>query len=196
LLDIEMKDGNGFEVFKHFLSPSFKTIFVTAYQQYSFEAFRFSAIDYLLKPVDPDQLINAVNKAQDHIDKENLSVKIETFLHNMEHAAKGKKIILKTLESIHIVNISDIVYCEANEGYTMFYLSDRTKILVSRTLREFDEMLADHSFARIHQTFLVNINCIKRYEKGDGGQVVLSNDNCLPVSVRKKEQLMKLLAKL
>jgi two-component system LytT family response regulator len=91
LLDIEMKDGTGFDVLKKFPSPSFKTIFVTAYEHYSLEAFRFSALDYLLKPVDPDQLVKALSKAGDQLDREKLSDKIEAFLHNMEHAAKGKK---------------------------------------------------------------------------------------------------------
>lgn len=196
LLDIEMKDGTGFDVLKQFPNPSFKVIFITAYQQYSLEAFKFSALDYILKPVDPDQLAKAVNKAVEHIDREKLSNKIDAFLYNMEHASQEKKIVLKTAESIHVVSLKDIMYCQAYEGYTNFYLVDKSKILVSRTLGEYDELFSEHHFIRIHQSYLLNINYIKRYEKGEGGAIVLTNETTIPVSARKKEQLMKLLAKL
>src|ERR1700752_5243992 len=125
LLDIEMKDGTGFDVLKQFPSPAFKVIFITAYQQYAVEAFRFSALDYLLKPVDPDLFTEAIRKATDIIDKEKISLKIDSFLYNMENISKGmKKIILKTSDNIHVVNLQDIIYCEADRSYTNFYLAD------------------------------------------------------------------------
>jgi two-component system LytT family response regulator len=197
LLDIEMKDGSGFEIFKSFPDPLFKVIFITAYKQYSIDAFKFSALDYLLKPVDPDHLTAAINRASKQLDREKASLKIDSFLHNIQSTTAGsKKVVLKTSESIHIVSLSDIVYCEADESYTNFHLADTTRIMVTKTLREFDEMFTNYNFVRIHQSYLVNLNYIKRYDKGEGGNVVLNNEKSLPVSVRKKEQLMQLLSKL
>lgn len=196
LLDVEMTDGTGFDVLKQFPDPKFKTIFITAYQHYSLEAFRFSALDYLLKPVDPVELQKAISKASDRIDIEKLSIKIESFLHNIQAATSSKKIVLKTADNIHVVAISEILYCEADEGYTNFHLTDGSKILVSRTLAEYDEMLSSCGFVRIHQSYLININYIKRYEKGDGGKVIMNNNVSLPVATRKKDNLLQILNKL
>lgn len=197
LLDIDLKDGTGFDVLKHYKNPQFKVIFITAFQQYALEAFRFSAIDYLLKPIDPDLFTQAVNKATETIDKEKLSLKIESFLYNMDAISKGaKKIILKTADNIHVVNVKDIMYCEADHSYTNFYLADKSRVMVSKTLGEYDELLSAHNFIRIHQSYLLNVNYIKRYEKGDGGNVILSDNTSLPVATRKKEQLMQFLSRL
>jgi two-component system LytT family response regulator len=196
LLDVEMKDGTGFDVLKQFPSARFKVIFVTAYQHYSFEAFRFSALDYLLKPVDPDLLAQAVNKAADITDREKLSLKIDSFLHNMQETSRGpKKIVLRTIDNIHVVTVNDIVHCEADQSYTTFYLNDKSRIVVTRSLSEFDELLVPYQFVRIHQSYLVNTSFIKRFNKADN-TLLLSDATVLPVSVRKKEQLLQLLASL
>jgi two-component system LytT family response regulator len=196
LLDVEMKDGTGFDVLKQFPSARFKVIFVTAYQQYSLEAFRFSALDYLLKPVDPELLIQAVNKAADVIDREKLVLKIDSFLHNMQETSKGpKKIVLRTIDNIYVVTVNEIVYCEADQSYTTFHLQDKSRIVVTRSLSEFDEMLTPYLFVRIHQSYLVNITFIKRFNKTDN-TLLLSDGAALPVSVRKKDQLLQLLASL
>lgn len=192
LLDVEMGDGTGFDVLKQIEKPWFKVIFITAYREYSLEAFRFSALDYLLKPVDPEELIRAINKAADIIDREKLVVKIDSFLHNLENATK--KIVLKTVDSIHVVQLQDIMYCEADQGYTSFYLSDQSRIMVARTLGYYDELFANHNFIRIHQSYLVNINYIQKYDKSGQGNVVLKDKINIPVSSRKKEHLMKLLS--
>jgi two-component system LytT family response regulator len=197
LLDIQMKDGTGFDVLKHFPFPQFKIIFITAYQEYAVQAFRFSALDYLLKPVDPDLLIETLKKTADIIDREKISLKIDSFLYNMNSLSKGaKKVILKTSENIHVVNMQDIMYCEAERSYTNFYMNDATRILVSSTLGHYEEIFEGYGFLRIHQSYLLNINYIKRYRKGDGGNVILTNSTSLPVATRKKDQLLQLLAKL
>ena len=197
LLDIEMGDGTAFDVLKQFPVPSFKVIFITAYKQYAIEAFRFSALDYLLKPIDPFLLIQAINKVTDNIEREKMSLKLDSFFHNMNPATKEKKkISLRTANTIHVVNIQDIMHCEAERSYTNFHLVDKTKLLVSRPLDEFDSLLTDFQFVRIHRSHIVNINYIKRYEKGDGGSIILSNGANLPVSARKKDQIVKLLANL
>jgi two-component system LytT family response regulator len=196
LLDIEMKDGTGFDVVKNFHNPSFKIIFITAYQQYSLEAFQFSALDYILKPVDPEHLVKAINKANDVVDREKLMLKIDSFLYNMKEASKGpKKIVLKTSDTIHVVALNEIVYAEADHRYTSFYLMDSTRIVVTKTLGGYEELFANHNFLRIHQTYLINIDYIKRYNK-QGGSVLLVNDITLPVAVRKKDQLLQALSSL
>ncbi len=197
LLDINIKDGTGFDVLKNFPVPKFKVVFITAYQEYAIQAFRFSALDYLLKPVDPDLLSLALKKAQDALDKEKVSLKIESFLYNMDDLSKGKKkIILKTADNIHVVNIQDIMYCEADRSYTNFFLADKTRILVSNTLGDYEDLFAEHGFLRIHQSYLLNVSYIKRYEKGEGGKVILPDNISLPVSTRKKDQLLQLLSNL
>jgi two-component system LytT family response regulator len=194
LLDVEMKGGTGFDVLKFFKTPRFKVIFITAFQQYAIQAFRFSALDYLLKPVDPDRLMETLSKATDIIDREKIALKIESFLYNMGTLNQGlKKIILKTSANIHVVNLQDIVYCEADGGYTTFYLADRTRIVVSNTLGHYEEMFDEFSFLRVHASYLININYIKRYEKGDGGKLYLNGDICIPVASRKKDHLMHFL---
>jgi two-component system LytT family response regulator len=197
LFDIQIKEGTSFDVLNKFPSPAFKVIFVTAFQQHAVQAFRFSALDYLLKPVDPDLLAATLAKAVDSLDREKMSLKIESFLFNVDHLAKGKKkIILKTSSNIHIVNLHDVVYCEADRSYTNFYLADKSRIMVSSTLGQYEEMFEGYGFLRIHASYLVNIEFIKRYERGEGGKVILAGDIQLPVAARKKEQLLQLLAQL
>jgi two-component system LytT family response regulator len=197
LLDVEMGDGTGFDVLKQFPAPSFKVIFVSAYQNYAVEAFKFSALDYLLKPVDPNELIKAIHTASDKIDRDKLSLKIDSFISNIENLSKGpKKITLKTSDNIYVVNVQDIIYCESDHSYTKFHLNNGSHIMVSRGLGDYDEMLSPYNFMRIHQSYLVNLNFVSRYEKGDGGKIILSTNANLPVATRKKEQLLQVLSKL
>ena len=197
LLDIEIGNESGFDIFKHFSQPNFRVIFITAYQDYAVQAFRFSALDYLLKPVDPILLEAALKKASDAIDHEKITLKIDSFLHNMSGLTKdSKKIVLKTSDTIHLVKLRDIIYCEADRSYTTFYLADKSRILVSTTMGEYEELFSDFGFFRIHQSFLLNLDFFKRYEKGDGGKAILTDNMSLPVATRKKDQLLQHLANL
>lgn len=194
LLDVDMPGGNGFELLKKFPNPSFKIVFITAYQEYAVKAFKFSALDYLLKPINPDELIEAVDKAENILEKEHLQLKLEAFLSNMESiTSEVKKIVLKTSENIHVVNVQDIVRCEADRNYTVFFISDGKKILVSNTLKEYEEMLGSYKFFRAHQSHLVNVNYIERFEKKEGGSLLMKDGSVVPVSVRKKETLLSML---
>ena len=197
LLDIEIGNENGFDLFKHFSKPTFKVIFITAFQQFALQAFRFAALDYILKPVDPDLLSDALKKATASIDSEKLNLKIDSFLHNMESGSKEKKkIILKTAENIHVVNLSDILYCEADRSYTNFYLVDKSRIMVSNTMGDYEELFKEYNFLRIHQSYLLNLDYLKRFEKSEGGKAILKDNTSLPVATRKKEQLLHRLANL
>mgnify|MGYP001604697631 CR=1 FL=1 len=196
-LDIRLKDGSGFDVLKKAATKNLNVIFITAYEEYAISAFRVSALDYLLKPVDADELAAAVKRAERKLQAEHFTERLDAFMTNMQHASQGlKKMTLKTSESIHVVNIDDIVYCEADRNYTVFYLADGEKIVVSRSIGEYEEMLPPHAFMRVHQSFLVNVKHIKRYEKADGGFLVTAFGQQIPVATRKKDQLIQFLSKM
>jgi len=193
LLDIKMDDGTGFDLLKQLEPVDFKVIFVTAYDQYAIKAIKFSALDYLLKPVDPDDLTEAVNKAEKLMIDE-LNQQLNTLEDNMQTKDRAKKkIILKTFDNIHREKLSDIVYCESNDNYTNFHLLNSKTILVSTTLKEYDDMLSEFGFFRAHKSYLINLVHIERFEKAEGGAIVLTNEIKLPVASRKKEQLMEML---
>jgi two-component system, LytTR family, response regulator len=196
-LDIRMPQGSGFDLLMKLEHIDFRVIFITAYAEYAIKAFKFSAIDYLLKPVNPDELVAAVNKVQTLVEKENLNLRLEAFMSNMDNIARDiKKIVLRTSDSIHVVNIRDIIRCEADGNYTCFYLLNEKKILVSNTLKEYDEMLTPYRFFRTHQSHLVNIDHIEKYDKKAGGVLVMKDRSEVPVSVRKKETLLTFLGKI
>ncbi len=195
ILDIRLNDGNGFDILNHINSENIAVIFVTAFNEYAIKAFRFAALDYLLKPIDADEFTLSIERAYKKTNTQNFSDKIDSFLQNMK-TGELKKITLKTNENIHIVNISDIIYCEADKNYTTFYQTGGNKILVSKPIGEYEELLSDAGFMRIHQSFLVNLANIASYEKGEGGFVITLDKQRVPVSTRKKEQLMQFLNKL
>jgi len=196
LLDIKMNDGTGFDLLKKLEPVDFKVIFITAYDQYAIKAIKFSALDYLLKPVDPEDLIEAINKAEKLVINE-LNQQLNTLEENMLTQEKSKKkIILKTFDNIHLVKVINIVYCESHDNYTNFHLQGDKKILVSNTLKEYDEMLSEYGFFRAHKSYLINLMHIDRFEKTDGGSVVMNNEIKLPVASRKKDQLLEMLNKI
>ncbi len=188
LLDINLPDGTGFDLIKMFSRINFKVIFITAHEEYAIKAFKFSALDYILKPITAGDLLQAVENANESINKEENEIKINTFLSNLEMI---KKIVLKTSESIHIVQVKNIIRCEADVNYTTFYLDNDEKLLVSKTLKEYDELLDSSGFFRTHQSHLVNQDHILRYDKTEGGHLVMDDESIVPVSSRKKEELFK-----
>lgn len=196
-LDVEIGSENGFDIFKHFPQPDFRVIFITAHEQYALQAFRFAALDYLLKPIDPVLLEEALKKAMDFLDREKIKLKIDSFLHNVKDLTKdSKKVVLKTLDTIHVVNLKDVMYCEADRNYTNFYLEDKSRIMVSSTMGGYEELFTPYNFLRIHQSYLLNLDYLKRFEKTDGGKAILKDNTGLPVATRKKDQLLKRLANL
>ena len=193
LLDIKMGDGTGFDLLRKLPRVDFLVIFITAFEEFAIRAIKFSALDYILKPLDPDELANAVQKAKLAIEKEQMKTRLEALYENLDLIQqKDKKIVLKTTGSVHIVMLKDIVRCESRKNYTYFYTTDREEIKVSKTLKEFDELLESFDFYRVHQSHLVNIAHVKRYEKKEGGYLVMDDNEKVPVSFRKKEDLMKL----
>lgn len=192
-LDIQMPDGTGFDLLKKFDKINFKIIFVTAHQEYAIEAFKYSALDYILKPLAPANLLAAVKKMEDAISSEELNLKLKTLLNNIAEPAKNKKkIVLKTMERIYSVDLDDIIRFESDGGYTKVYLADGKRIMVSKTMKEYDDLLMDAGFLRVHHSHLINMNHLFCFEKAEG-HVVMKDDSIVPVSNRKKDHLMELL---
>ena len=191
LLDVQMGDGTGFDLLKALMPLSFQVIFITAFDTYAVQAFKFSALDYLLKPAVPEDLVAALQKARQQINASNLNVKLNTFMHNMDGLTReSKKIVLNTQETMHVINITDIVRCEADRNYTHFVLAGGKTVLVSGSLIEYDEMLSPWGFFRSHHSHLVNLSYIEKFEKRDGGRLILKDGSEALVSVRKKEELI------
>lgn len=191
LLDIDMPDGNAFNLLQKIGKVDFRIIFITAHSDFAIQAFRFSAIDYILKPIVSTELFRALNKAKKTFEMEEVNVKLDALLSNLKSNETKKKVVLKTLGSILSVDIDDIYFCEAEGGsYTHFHFKDKSKFLVSKPLKEYDEMLSDFGFFRIHKSYLVNLEKIVSYEKQAGGSVILDNQIELTVSHRRREQFL------
>jgi two-component system LytT family response regulator len=192
-LDIEMPRMNGFEMLHHVREKNFHLIFTTAYDQYAIKAIRYAAFDYLLKPVDIDELKNAVSKveqaAYDHHTKEKLEV-LEQSLSGQFHL---HRIAIPTMEGLTFFNLSDIIYLQAMSNYSVIFFTDRPKLLTSRTLGEFEDVLPSQTFFRPHHSFIINIHHIKRYLKGMGGKIEMTNGDWVYVSRSRKEEFLKII---
>jgi two-component system LytT family response regulator len=187
-LDIQMPDGDGFDILESFETITFHVIFITAYNQYAIKAIEFSAIDYLLKPLDPAKLLKAVEKLKNLSPKTNQSSeRVEMLLKNKNNISK---IALPTLNGYRFVRVRDIIRCEANNNYTSFYLQTTEKIVVTRTLKDFELILKDDSFIRVHQSHLINVDYVEQYIKGDGGTAIMSDGSEVEISRRKKDQFL------
>ncbi|MBC8319878.1 MAG: response regulator transcription factor [Bacteroidetes bacterium] len=196
LLDIQMNDGTGFDLLQNFSPIEFKVIFITAYDQYALQAFRFCAVDYLLKPVNPEQLVAAIDRAGLLI-SDHLNVQMNALYENLKSVARqDKKIILKTANQIHLLDLKSIICCESDSCYTTVHTSGNEHIMVAKTLKEYDEMLTGCGFYRVHKSHLINLAHIKRFDKQDGGTIVLTNDLRIPVASRKREEVLELIERM
>jgi two-component system LytT family response regulator len=190
-LDIEMPNGNGFTIFKHFKHPNFKTIFTTAYEEYAIKAFRFAALDYLTKPIDFRQLQESIGRFKSKQKVELNEQRIELLLENlMNRPSEFNKIVIPDYDGFTLINISDIVYCKADGSYTEIFMLNGKKITTSKLLKSMEELLPKETFYRIHKSFLINMNLIKRYNKVDGHQVLMENQVLLDVSDRNKKDFI------
>lgn len=187
-LDVNLPDGTGFDLVKKIKNKNFKLVFITAFDKYALKAIKLSALDYLLKPVKPDELRHAVSKVQQVLEQEEqINLQIETCIDNLNNESQDKKIILNTNENIFVVEINKLIHCEANENYTNVYIKDKNKIVISKTLKEFEEMLSVYGFFRVHQSHLINLQYVDYYEKKGRGCVQLKNGESIPVSQRRKK---------
>jgi len=200
-LDIHLSDGTGFDILEEFAKKNGKMashiVFITAHEQYALKAFKFSALDFLLKPVDPEELQKTITKIKQTLEKHNSFEHIDLLLENIRKKVDHfKRIALSTAEGIHLFEISDIIRCESQDNYTRFYIKNHKPLLISKTLKEYEELLVEHGFERIHQSHLINLAFLKSYIKNDGGYVVMADNTNLPISQRKKERLQELIKSL
>lgn len=197
LFDIRLPDGNSFDLLRKLDQINFNIIFTTAYSEYAIDAFKFSAVHYLLKPIDPNELCQAIEKAGSENKIENLQSKIQALIFNLQQSTfNEKKIVVSTQKDIFIVQVSDIVICVSDRNYTEFYLVDGRKVEVSKTIKEYEEILSIHGFFRAHRQYLINIQHIKSIDKTGHGKVRLTGDIEIPFAVRKKEELLKIITKI
>jgi two-component system LytT family response regulator len=193
-LDVEMGDGTGFDLMNKIPSPSFQLIFTTAHNKYAIQAFKCSAIDYLLKPIDVVELENSLQKASANISSHDLSRQMAVLMQQLTTKEAGEKqIVLKDSEASYFVKVTDILYCEAEGSYTKFYLNTEKPIVISKNLSTFEDLLGVYGFIRTHHSYLVNPAKIKMYDKTDGGTLVLDSGHTVPISHRKKDYVMQLL---
>jgi two-component system LytT family response regulator len=188
-LDVEMADGTAFDLLQNINPIHFHVVFITAYEKYAIRAIKFSALDYLLKPIDPQQLIDAVNKLSKVSPRENQSdERIELLMDNKKSLSK---LALPTLNGYRFIRVKDIIRCEANNNYTSFYLQTTERILVTKTLKDFESLLKDDSFIRVHQSHLINVDYVEQYIKGEGGVAIMSDGSQVEISRRRKDKFLR-----
>ncbi|MDO8999209.1 MAG: LytTR family DNA-binding domain-containing protein [Bacteroidota bacterium] len=194
-LDVEMPFHNGFTLLEKIKNPKFEVIFTTAYDHYAIKAIKYSALDYLLKPIDSDDLKAAIAKVEGYKPSSAISdSKFELLLSNLKVKGNNAKIAVPTFEGLQMVNAADIIKCSADESYTHITLINNTKITVSRLLKEYEELLSDLNFFRVHNSSLINLAHVTKYIKGEGGYVVMSDGSSVEVSRRKKNELLSKLS--
>jgi len=190
-LDVEMPDGSGFDLLEKLDTIDFSLIFTTAFDQYALKAIKFSALDYLLKPIDEEELIAAVSKV-DNGEKQDISNEIDNFLHLYQKPKNvTNKIALSTMEGLAFVEIENILRCEADAKYTFVYLKSGKKLHITKNLKEFEELLTEYGFFRVHHSHLINLAYIVKYHKGRGGYVILEDGTSIGVAQRKKDDFLK-----
>lgn len=192
LLDIQLPDGNGFEILEGLTYSDYKVIFVTSHEEFAIKAFKYSALDYVVKPIEPEVFYSAIEKAKTHFSAGDQQLKIKSLIENLTGNKTSKKLVLNTQETVHVVNSDEISRCESDGSYTLVYFQER-KIMISRKLKEFEEMLSGLSFYRSHRSHLINLNCVDRYEKKDGGYIIMKDNTSIPLSSAKKEEFFELL---
>lgn len=196
-LDVQMPRLTGFDVIEHCRKTPFHVIFTTAYEQYALKAFRYSAIDYLLKPIDKEELITAVKKAQYASNIHTQAPQREILLNYINPTKPSReKVALSTSDGIIFISIKDIVFCESDGNYTKIYIQQGKPLTFTKTLKDMEEMLHESSFYRVHHSYLVNLKQVEKYIRTDGGDIKMSNGKIIPVSRQKKDEVLGALANL
>ncbi|MDQ3015519.1 MAG: LytTR family DNA-binding domain-containing protein [Bacteroidota bacterium] len=191
-LDVEMPRMNGFVMLQRLLHRDFELIFTTAYEHYAVQAIRVSALDYLVKPIEIKSLVEAVDRARERRRGDVHNQRIENLLSNLVNEKdRNNRLAVASLEGLQFVLMDDIIYLEAESNYTSIYLQSDPRIIVSKVLKDFEELLPSNKFIRIHHSHIINLNHLRKYLKGEGGQVEMSNGKMLDISRRKKEEFIR-----
>lgn len=196
-LDVELQTGTGFDVLDQLAGLNFEVIFTTAFEQYAIKAIKLSSIDYLLKPIDLDELLQAVEKAREKKSAEENQAQLQVLLSNLNrNAAASHRICLATSEGLEFLQTDDILFCEANGSYTNFFLKNGNKIIVSKNLKEYELLLGEGHFMRVHNKYLINLHEVKRFVKSDGGYILMKNDAQISISPRRRDDFLYRMAEL
>lgn len=194
-LDVEIGDKTSFDLLEQLPQVDFKVIFTTAHEKYALQAIKFSALDYLLKPVDLTELLDAINKAEEEVQKGLAEIKIKTLLNNVGGEQQlPKTIILKDKYGLQLVNVADIIRLEATGSYTKFFIKDQEPLLISKVLKEYVSMLPTSQFFRCHQSHLINLSFLLRYDKREGDVLMLKDGSKVPLAVRKRDAFLDMIA--
>lgn len=192
LLDIKLGDGMGFDLLDNLNNINFKIIFLTAYNEFAVKAIRVSALDYILKPINAEELVAAIERASEEVKKDDINIRLETMLSNIKK--DEKQIVLKSANAFYVKNIKEIIRCEADGNYTNFYFADGKQLVISKSLHEFEEMLSEYGFFRVHNAHLINLTFIERFERNKGGCLYLKDNTNIPIARSKKQELINTLS--
>ena len=196
-LDIEMPNGNAFTLLERFDSIDFKIIFVTAHSEYALRAIKMSALDYILKPIDEDELVEAINKFRSNFNKSGDQQRIKELSENYrKFNSQAFRIALPTMGGTEYVMVNKIIYCEADSNYSIIHYDDMPKQMISKTLKYLEDILGDFNFMRVHQSYLINMYKVIRFEKSKRGRIVLSNDTTIGLSPNKKDEFLTRMSRL
>lgn len=190
ILDVFLEDGTAFDFLKLFDNIDFRIVFTTSFADHAIDAFRFSAIDYLLKPYEPFSLIAAIEKVKQNITASIKEIQLQTLLSNISKPKQPKKIVLKNFDAINVVDIATILYAKSDNNYTTFFINNRKEILVSGSLKSFEEKLSGQNFFRVHQSYLINLDYVSSFQKGEE-MVVLNTAIRIPVAQSRKQELLR-----
>ncbi len=190
-LDVEMPFGNAFDLLEQVKEINFETVFVTAFSNYALKALNLSAAYYILKPIDIDELIVAVEKIKASREKKNMSIHTQILIENIK-AINGQlhKLVLPVLDGFEVVQVKDIIRCQANDNFTDFYFTGGKRMLICRTLKFYEQVLEEFGFMRVHKSHLINLQFVKKYRKGKTGQIIMADDSELELSVNKKDEFL------
>jgi len=196
-LDIEMPKMSGFDILQQLAPINFEVIFVTSFDQYAIKAFKFSALDYLLKPIDVDDLMHAVKKAIEHMGQSGSAYRYQSVLNNIHYkSGKIERLAVPTLEGIDFFKTENIIYCQADGNYTTLYFTNQQEEIISKNLKDFENLLVGSGFCRVHNSYLINMLHVQKYIKGEGGYVLLTDGHHVDISRRRKESFLSLLDKI
>ena len=196
-LDIELQTGTGFDVLNQVDQRNFEVIFTTAFEHYAIKAIKFSSIDYLLKPIDLDELQDALRKARQKKDQLLTTRQLDLLLKNIANKTdKKRKICLSTADGLEFIEVGNITYCEANGSYTNFHIKPDIRLVVSKNLKEYEQMLTDYDFMRVHNSFLINLHEVKKFVKSEGGYILMNSEAQISISPSKRDVFLRLMTKL
>ncbi len=195
-MDIEIKNGTGFDVLGQLSHLNFEIIFTTAFEHYALRAIKFSSLDYLLKPLDREELMTSIEKAKRKKSEEDKTRQLEMLLANFDQKSEQQNICLSTADGIEFVKLDSILYCEANGSYTNFIFENKQKLIVSKNLKEYESILRDHDFMRVHNSFLISLKKVKKYVKSDGGYILMNNGDTVSISPKRKDDFLLKMASL